>query len=181
MVLEPTIDDRVPVSTVSAAADGDAQALARIVAVYHTDLVRLAYVISGDREAAEDAAQAAWAIAWRKLGTLSDPTRLRSWLLTVAANEARQAIRRRRRTPVLEIEVLDVGSDAGNPARRVAALDLDRALARLTPDERTLLAMRHVAGFDSHEIGEALGISPEAVRTRLTRLIARLRAELDDD
>lgn len=181
MAIERAIDERVPASTVSAAADGDAHALARIVAVYHTDLVRLAYVISGDREAAEDAAQAAWAIAWRKLGTLSDPTRLRSWLLTVAANEARQAVRRRRRAPVLEIEVLDVGSDAGNPARRVAALDLDRALAALTPDERALIAMRHVAGFDSREIGEALGITPEAVRTRLTRLIARLRAELDDD
>jgi len=179
MVTERAIDERVPASMVSAAA-GDAQALARIVEAYHADLVRIAYVITGDREAAQDAAQAAWVIAWRKLGTLSDPTRVRPWLLTVAANEARQAVRRRRRAPVTELEVVEIGSEAGDPARRAAALDLDRALRGLTVDERALLAMRHVAGFDSREIGEALGLSPEAVRTRLTRLIARLRAELDD-
>ena len=181
MVTERAIDERVSTSTVAAAAAGDAQALARIVAAYHADLVRVAYVISGDREVAQDAAQTTWAIAWRKLGTLSDPTRVRPWLLAVAANEARQAIRRRRRTPVVELEVIELGSDADNPARRAAGLDLDRALRALTADERALLAMRHVAGFDSREIGDALGLSPEAVRTRLTRLIARLRAELDDD
>ena len=59
-------------------------------------------------------------------------------------------------------------------------MDLERALSRLTPEDRTLLAMRHLAGFDSAEIGVALGISPEAVRARLSRLIARLRVELTD-
>lgn len=181
MVSQPAIDDRVPASTVAAAAAGDAHALARIVAVYHADMVRLAYVIAGDRDVAQDATQAAWAIAWRKLGTLSDPSRLRPWLLTIAANEARQALRRRRRSPVVAIEVLDLGSDASDPARRAPALDLQRALEGLTPEERTLLAMRHISGFDSGEIGEALGLSPAAVRQRLTRLVARLRTELRDD
>ena len=82
---------------------------------------------------------------------------------------------------MVAIEVVDVGSDLGNPARRAAALDLERALRTLTADERALLAMRHLGGFDSREIGEALGLSPEAVRTRLSRLVARLRAALSDD
>ncbi|HYC07093.1 MAG TPA: sigma-70 family RNA polymerase sigma factor [Candidatus Binatia bacterium] len=181
MVTQPAINDRVPASTVAAAASGDALALSRIVAAYHADLVRLAYVVTGDAELAQDAAQSAWAIAWRKLGSLSDPARLRQWLFTVAANEARQALRRRRRSPVHPIEVVEIGSSAGDPARRVATIDLERALRGLTPEERLLIGMRHLGGFDSREIGEALGISPEAVRTRLTRLVARLRTELGDD
>ena len=101
--------------------------------------------------------------------------------MTIAANEVRQQLRRRKRDQVVEIEVIDLGSDRLDPASRAGLLDLRTALAQLTVEDRTLLAMRHVAGFDSPEIGEALGISPEAVRTRLSRLIARLRLELAND
>jgi DNA-directed RNA polymerase specialized sigma24 family protein len=44
-----------------------------------------------------------------------------------------------------------------------------------------LLALRYVAGFDSTELGHALKMSPSGVRSRLERLVARLRRELDDD
>ena len=77
-------------ATVRSAVAGDEAAFARIVEAYHGDLVRVAYVIAGDGQLAEDAAQATWAIAWRKLGSLRDPQRLRPWLVSVAANEARQ-------------------------------------------------------------------------------------------
>ena len=40
----------------------------------------------------QDAVQAAWPIVWRKLRTLRDPAKLRPWLVTVAANEARQIL-----------------------------------------------------------------------------------------
>jgi len=47
-------------------------------------------------------------------------------------------------------------------------------------DDRTLLAMRYVAGFDATEIADALGSSPAAIRQRLKRLLDRLREELTD-
>jgi len=46
---------------------------------------------------------------------------------------------------------------------------------------RRLLALRYVAGFDSTELGHVLKMSPSGVRSRLERLVARLRRELDDD
>ena len=181
MVGEMVIERRIAADTLSDAAAGDALALARIVEAYHDDMARLCFVICGDRDTAQEAVQAAWSIAWRKLGSLREPASLRPWLMTIAANEVRQQLRRQKRERVVEIEVIDIGSERLDPASRAGVLDLRTALAQLTPEDRALLAMRHVAGFASPEIGESLGISADAVRTRLSRLIARLRLELADD
>ena len=70
------------------AAAGDEAAFTRIVEAYHRDVVRVAYGICGEQDLALDAAQATWLIAWRKLRTVREPDRLRSWLVAVAANEA---------------------------------------------------------------------------------------------
>jgi RNA polymerase sigma factor (sigma-70 family) len=100
--------------------------------------------------------------------------------MAVAANEARQILRRERRYRVVEIEVADVGSPHGDPAARTALTDLAVALRRLSPEDRTLLALRHVAGFDATEMGRELGMSASGVRSRLARLLERLRSELAD-
>jgi RNA polymerase sigma factor (sigma-70 family) len=181
MVGELTIPGGIAASTVADAAAGDADALARIVGAHHDDMARVCYVICGDRDLAQDAVQAAWPVAWRKLGSLRDPERLRPWLIAIAANEVRQTLRRQRRHQVVEIQVADVGSHQGDPAVRTALTDLAVALRRLSPEDRTLLALRHVAGFDSSEIGRELGMSPSGVRSRLARLVERLRSELQDD
>ena len=171
----------VPATILSSAAGGDTLALARIVSAYHEDLVRLCYVISGDTQLTQEAVQSAWSIAWRKLDTVREPDRLRSWLMAIAANETRQLLRKRRRQQIVEVDVIEVGSELADPASRTGALDLRRALDQLSAEDRTLLAMRHLGGFDSGEIGAALGISADAVRSRLSRLVARLRVELSDD
>jgi len=45
--------------------------------------------VCGDAETTSDAVQAAWAAAWRRLGSLRDPTQVRAWLVAIAANEVR--------------------------------------------------------------------------------------------
>ena len=59
-------------------------------------------------------------------------------------------------------------------------MDFGRALRKLSPDERSLLALRYAAGLDSTQIGAATGMSASGVRTRLARVLQRLRVELDD-
>ena len=169
------------VGAVALAAAGDEAAFARIVQAHHDDMTRVCFVICGDLDVADEAVQAAWSIVWRKLGSLRDPARLRPWLVSVAANEARLLIRRRRRRTVVELAVADAAAPAVDPAGRVADLDLTNALARLDPDDRALLALRYVAGFDSTELARATGRSPSGTRARLARLLARLRTELRDD
>ncbi|HEY7968831.1 MAG TPA: RNA polymerase sigma factor [Candidatus Limnocylindrales bacterium] len=169
---------------IASAAAGDRVAFGRIVAEHHDDLVRIAYLVGGDADLAHDATQAAWAIAWRKLASLREPEHLRAWLSTIAANEARQPLRRRDRTRVREIDIALV---AGGPiasttgAGRDETIDLMRALDRLAGDDRQILAMRYVLGLTSDEIGRSIGMSAPGVRSRLSRAIARLRKDLGDD
>lgn len=162
------------------AVAGDEAAFARIVAAYHADMIRVAYGICGESDLALDAVQAAWLIAWRKLRMVRDPERLRSWLVAVAANEARRVVRRRRPGRVVEISLDPPDRVAPDPAAEIRRLDLVNALRRLKADERSLIAMRYGAELDSTEIGSLLGISASGVRARLSRLMGRLRKELDD-
>jgi len=89
-------------------------------------------------------------------------------------------MRRQRRGRIVEIEVADIGSAVADPQMRTAESDLVAAVRRLNAEDRALLAMRYVAGFDATEIGGALGLSSSGVRSRLARLVGRLRQELSD-
>ena len=169
---------------VQAAATGDEAAFTELVARHHRDMLRVAYVICRDPALAEDAAQAAWAIAWRRLGDVKDPAQVRGWLVAVAANEARRTMRSRRPS-VHEISVGDIEPRASRLPLRSAGrqhrdADLRRVLESLDPTDRALIALRYVAELSSDEIGRALGMSSSGARGRLSCLLLRLRGDLRD-
>jgi RNA polymerase sigma factor (sigma-70 family) len=99
----------------------------------------------------------------------------------VAANEAKKLLDKRRRQARFEVATEASREPGGfDPATGLSGLDLRRAIARLDPDDRSLLAMRYVAGFDSNELAAATGKKPAAIRQRLKRLLERLREDLTD-
>ena len=106
---------------------------------------------------------------------------MRPWLVSIAANEARQLVRAQRRRPVVDISDTLPSDDRSDPAGLIGLVDLQRALAGLKPDDRRLLALRFVAGLDSTEIAHYTGLSASGVRSRLARVITRLRTDIDHD
>jgi len=165
----------------ASAASGDEVAFQHIISAHHEDMRRVCQAISGDHAIADEAVQAAWLVAWKKLDKVHGPDQLRPWLISVAVNEARKLMSKRRRRAEVEI-LADASVEPGgiDPATGVAAVDLRAALSRLEPDDAALLAMRYVAGFDSNELGVATGKSPAATRQRIKRLLDRLRKDLND-
>lgn len=164
------------------ARTGERAAFTELVERHHAELVRIAFAVTGDLDAARDAAQLAWIKAWQRLPTVREADRLRAWLIAIAANEARQAVRAHRRRRVREITPTGMDEQAGQYTVTSAdGLDLHAALARLRPDDRALLAMRYLAGLTADEIGAATGLTGSGVRSRLARLVARLREDLGDD
>ena len=130
-------------SLVDLAARGDEAAFTRIVATYHADLLRIARVVCGNSDLASDAAQSAWIVAWRRLGSLRDPARLRPWLMAIAANEARQLVRSASRRRVREIVVRD---PATTPADVGVAVRIDLANALGSLEGSTIRHLAEPAG-----------------------------------
>lgn len=171
-------------SPVTALLDGvmrrSEAAFSELVAEMDTDLLRLAFLITADSDAARDAVQTTWETLWRRPPNLRQPERLRSWLLSVAANEARQVVRRRRVGASLERRATG-GGELLDPEQAVANMDLGRALLTLSVDDRELLTLRYVLELSSSEVAAHLGISPEGVRSRARRALSKLREELRDE
>jgi RNA polymerase sigma-70 factor (ECF subfamily) len=162
---------------VARARTGDAEAFAGLVAEHGPDVLRLCMLITTEPSLAEDAAQNTWHRAWQRLDTVRDTGSLRPWLLRVAANEAKQVLRRNRRHAAQTFDAVhglgstDAYQDVG----------LGDALRALKPADRELLALRYVLGLSSEEIGRHVGLSAEGVRSRLKRIRDRLRRELEQD
>ena len=167
-------------SIVESAAEGDEVAFGRIVAAYHEQMYCICVVVCRDRSLAEEAVQSAWSSIWQRLDSLREPEKLRPWVVAVAVNEAKSLLRKRRRRSEHEVRVDTSDKPGGiDPATGVAGIDLRDAMRRLDPDDRALLTMRYVLGFDATELSHAIGISPSGTRTRLERLLERLRRELE--
>jgi RNA polymerase sigma-70 factor (ECF subfamily) len=172
---------RQQADVLASAAAGDEIAFQHIIAAHHEDLRRVCRAISGDHTIADDATQAAWLVAWKKLHKVHGPEQLRPWLMSVAVHEAKKLMSRRRRRARIEVPADATAEPGGiDPATGVAAVDLRAAISRLDPDDAALLAMRYVAGFDSNELSKATGISPSGTRSRIERALKRLRKDLGD-
>ena len=149
---------------------------AALVAEHHADMIRVAYAMVGDPDLANDVAQSAWTAAWRNRTRLREPEKVRGWLLTIAANEARQSLRRRR---LRQFIPFGDDSDRSAPMRHPDdRIDLIQALQQLRPRDREILARRYALGESSVEIAEQVGMSDSGVRVRIGRLLEMLREEL---
>ena len=175
------MDDSLATAVAQATA-GDEAAFARIVRAHHADMTRVCFVICGDLDLADEAVGAAWPIAWRKLGSLRDPDRLRPWLVSVAANEARQLLRRQRRRTVVELSVATPPSspDPIHPAAPTTSTSQTPSRGSNPTTGRSSPCATSRASTPPNSLGRPDG-PPSGTRARLGRLLARLRTELGDD
>jgi RNA polymerase sigma-70 factor (ECF subfamily) len=150
-----------------------------------------AYVVTllRDRAAAEDVTALAFERAYRKRRTF-DRRRgeERAWLFGIARNAALDELRRRRRVHTGMAQ--DAVADLGMAADAVADVDhaestarretVRAALARLTPRERELIALKFHAGLSGAEMARLLRVSESNVGTMLHRTIEKLREACDE-
>lgn len=137
---------------------------------HHRRLTLLAYRILGQWQAAEDVASEALLKLWE-----NDPEDPAAWLTVVVTRLALDVATsaERRRTEYVGPWLPDL------VATEVESLEVDAAVVRLlqalAPMERALVVLADVAGFSAREMAAALGLTPAAVRQRLSRARAKLR------
>ena len=164
---------------VERAGRGDHDAFGQLV---HGRIARLdaaARLILRDPELARDAVQEALVGAWRDLPGLRDPDAFDAWIHRITLRSCLSILRRRRRrvievelTPTADIPVGDFGSFV------VDRDEVERALARLSPDHRAIVVTHFFLGLPLPDAAAALGIPLGTAKSRLHRSLAVMRSDL---
>lgn len=160
---------------VERAGSGDQQAFAALVSERLEPTFRTALAILGDEADARDATQEIFIRVWRNLPGLRNADLFQAWFGRIVVNTCRSSIRGRRRRIVREISVGSLSEDderltpaVGGYDDRTADLDmLEGALDRLSPAERTLLALHHHEGLSLDEIGRRYDLPARTIKSRL--------------
>ena len=169
------------------AAAGDAGAFETLVLRYEIPLRKLVYGYVLDWQAAEDVAQDAFLLAFRKLDRLDEFAAFKSWLYRIAINRAHDELRRRTRWGRRLDRNVDEDALAELPATgaesavesRLLRRALVRALATLSKDQRTVVVLKDVVGMKYVEIAELLGCPIGTVQIRVHRGRRQLRRRLE--
>src|SRR5690349_24876720 len=173
--MDAVMEQRPP--AMARAAEGDADAFAVLIQPLLDPAYRLAAVMLGDRTSAEDSVQEASIKAWRKLRQLrGDQGSLRSWFLSIVANECRMA-RRQRWWSVVRLAEPPLAEDTADHYSGGAG-DVRRALLRLKPEDRLPLVLHFYLDLPLDEVARTLGVSESAAKSRIYRAAQRLRPAL---
>jgi RNA polymerase sigma-70 factor (ECF subfamily) len=166
---------------VEAAQRGDQVAFGVLVTNSVDRLFALASLILRDRDRAEDAVQEALVRAWRDLPTLRDVDRFQSWLRRLLVRSCADVGRTERRFSA-DVRAISLEPSIGDTSGALADRDeLERALRRLTIEQRTLLVLRYHLDLSLGELAEALDAPVGTIKSRLHYATDALRAALDAD
>ncbi len=160
-------------SLVARAAAGDAAAFGQIYDLHSSTIYDFCRSILRDDADAADAAHDAFLIAYRKLGDLRDPEKLRPWLYSIARRESLRRIEKRRRASPTEsvVEMADDSIDLDDGLREDDAAQLVwEAAEGLSPKDRMVLDLHLRHGLGGEELGEALGVSRQNAYVQLNKM-----------
>jgi len=160
--------------------EGDPRAFEALLDRYETRIFNAVLRTLNHYDDARDVTQAVFIKVYRSLDTFDANRRFFSWIYRIAMNEALNHLEKRSRVEAIAGLRPDDPRLSGEGDHRAAAarLDLYEALARLKPEHRAVLVLKHIAGCSYHEIGAVLQIPEKTVKSRLYTARELLRAEL---
>ncbi|MEK7266244.1 MAG: RNA polymerase sigma factor [Pseudomonadota bacterium] len=161
-----------------AKAARDSAAFETLVRRHQAPLRAFLIRLTGDAPAADDLAQEALIKAYRGLDGFRGGSSFRSWLFAIAMREAQMAKRKTiaREKIAAAADLDDAGSE---PAE--FSIDLQRALASLSEDERAAALLCDAAGFSHAEAASAMAAPLGSVKTLVARAREKLRAAMSDE
>jgi RNA polymerase sigma-70 factor (ECF subfamily) len=180
------------VERVRQAQQGDVRAFEQLFQQYQKGIYNAIYQIVRSESDAADLTQDVFVRAYRALPRLQSPEAFTSWLYRIAINLSRNYLRdtARARTESLEYgendedgggqrEIADTSADPAAKAQTRDVQDrVQRAIATLSPDHRTVITLHHIEDMPVEEIANILEVSVGTVKSRLSRARENLRRKL---
>ena len=166
--------------TLARAKRGNLAACEKIYHLYHRPAFSVAYRICQCRETAQEVSQESFITAFRKIRQYRGDAPFWGWLRRVVVNNAISTLRRGSKNRTVELQDYHANAEAGQEQVGLA-MDLESALGVLDPDDRAVVWLHDVEGYNHREIGTLFGKTESFSKTRLSRARARLRSLLDSD
>lgn len=151
----------------------------------HKDAVyRQMLRVCGNREDAEDVLVEALLRAWKSIDRLESADAFRAWLAQIGRRVCYRVRRREALLPLVEMPEFEAAATGPNPEQEWAAAELKEmmhsALEGLPAEYRRVYEMRDLEEMRGEEVAQTLGISLTAMKSRLHRARAMVRARLDE-
>ena len=160
---------------------GASQAVTAMYERHALGLTRLAFLMVGDRQTAEDVVQEAFCGLYRAWDRMSDHGHALGYVRSSVLNGSRSALRRTRRAPrAVAVEAAAASAEdtvlAGERQRETVA-----ALRRLPPRQREAVVLRYFADLPEQETAVAMGVSRGTVKSTTSRALAALARMLQEE
>jgi RNA polymerase sigma factor (sigma-70 family) len=162
---------------VAESLEGNHNAFRQIVERYQTLICSLAYSATGSMSQSEDLAQETFVTAWKQLTELREPSKLRSWLCALVRFRISKQFRRQDREPAHAAEPLEAIDQSADPdalpsdqaiSNEEKAI-LWRSLERIPETYRVALVLFYREHQSVERVAEALDLTEDAVKQRLSR------------
>ena len=164
--------------TLARARRGDVDACETIYRKFHRPAFSVAYRVCSCRETAQEVTQEAFITVFRKFRQYRGDAPFWGWLRRVVVNHAISSLRKAPKADPVELQ--DHHGKADSASDRVGlAMDLESALAVLGAEDRAIVWLHDVEGYNHREIAELFGKTESFSKTRLSRARTRLRDLLD--
>jgi len=165
------------------AREGDRDAFSKLAAESIGRLTAVARLILRDEYAAQDAVQETFIEAWRSLPGLREPDRFEAWLRRLLVRSCFKGIRRSRRIEAVEIRLTPADEPAFAGLERAIDIhdELERGLARLSIDQRTVVVLVYYLDLPLADAAQAMGVPLGTTKSRLNRATSALRAAIEAD
>jgi RNA polymerase sigma-70 factor (ECF subfamily) len=163
--------------TLARAKRGNVGACESIYRKFHQPAFSVAYRICQCSETAQEVSQEAFITAFRKLKQFRGDAPFWGWLRRVVVNHAISTIRRESKVDTVEFQEWHVQADGGQQQTGLA-MDLESALGVLGSEDRAVVWLHDVEGYNHREIADLFGKTESFSKTRLSRARARLRVLL---
>lgn len=159
---------------------GDRQAFATLYSATSAKLFGVALRILGNRPEAEDVLQEVYVKIWNRAGTYAAGGRSpMGWLISIARNQAIDAIRQRRGGHVPVDEAFDLADDAPSAETRLTRADeraaLDHCIETLEPERAEAVRKAYLDGWSYQELADRFDVPLNTMRTWLRRSLMKLK------
>ena len=165
---------------VSAAKKGDRDAFSQLYQEVYKDLYKFALYCLKDPSDAEDAVSETVLDAWQGVDRLREDSAFRPWIFRILSAKCKRRMRSYvRRRSETDLESADVPVSPGFESGE--SLELRRAMSQLSDEERLILSLVVVSGYDSGEAAAILGMNRNTLRSRQSRALAKLKTLLTEE